>query len=311
MRTKLLIVGLAVAVTAAACNTRPLPDAFIETTTTSTTLAGIDIETTTTVTLPPPEVQVTGTVTGVTDGDTIEVLLDGTTVDVRLLGINSPELSECWGEESMVELSSLIADKDVLLVEGPIDIDPFGRLLRYVYLETDEGPTFVNAALIETGHAIGLHQGSEYDISFKEIEARAFQSGRGMWATFACGDREGVKADRPVIRVSELVYDPAGPDTESLGGEFITIVNEGYDTVSIGGWTLRDESTSNRFVINGNTTLDPGESVTIVTGCEGGPPGSVHWCNDQAVWSNDGDTAIVLDTLGNAVVWYTYHGDQS
>jgi hypothetical protein len=88
-------------------------------------------------------------------------------------------------------------------------------------------------------------------------------------------------------------------------------VNEGYDSVSIGGWTLRDESTSNRYVINGNTTLAPGDTLTIVTGCSGGPAGATHWCSDQAVWSNDGDTAIVLDTLGNAVVWYTYHADRN
>ena len=310
MRTPILILGLLLTLVATACNTRPQSDAFIETTTTSTTLAGIDIETTTTVTLPPPEVQVIATVLGITDGDTIEVLLDGSTFDVRLLGINAPELSECWGEESMGELGDLITDRSVQLVEGPRDIDPFGRLLRYVYLETGDNVTFINAAMIDSGHAIGLHDGSEFDISFKEIEARAFQSGRGMWATFACGDREGVSVDRPVIRVSELVHDPDGPDAESLDGEYITIVNEGYDAVSIGGWTLRDESTSNRYVINGNTTLEPGEGLTIVTGCNGGPPGAAHWCSDQAVWSNDGDTAIVLDTLGNAVVWYTYHGSQ-
>jgi len=311
MRKPVMIIGLALAIAATACNTRPQPDAFTETTTTSTTLAGIDIETTTTVTLPPPEAQVFGTVVGITDGDTIEVVIDGSTVDVRLLGINAPELSECWGEESMVELSEMIADERILLVEGPTDIDPFGRLLRYVYLEDGDDVSFVNAALIESGHAVGLHDGSEYDISFKEIEARAFQSGRGMWATFACGDREGVSADRPVIRVSELVHDPAGPDADDLSGEYITIVNEGYDVVSVGGWTLRDESSSNRYVINGNTTLNPGEGVTIVTGCDGGPAGAAHWCSDQAVWSNDGDTAIVLDTLGNAVVWYTYHADPS
>ena len=311
MRTRIIIVALALATTAAACNTRPQSDAFTETTTTSTTLAGIDIETTTTVTLPPPEIQVIATVLEVTDGDSIKVLLDGSRFDVRLLGVNAPELSECWGEESMVELTSMLIDRDVQLVAGETDVDPFGRLLRYVYLENDEDVTFINAALIETGHAIGLHDGSAFDISFKEIEARAFQSGRGMWATFACGDREGVSVDRPVIRVSELVHDPAGPDAEALDGEYITIVNEGYDTVAIGGWTLRDESTSNRYVINGNTTLKPGEGVTIVTGCDGGPIGSAHWCSDRAVWSNDGDTAIVLDTLGNAVVWYTYHADQS
>ena len=67
--------------------------------------------------------------------------------------------------KGLIRAKSLVAQvvaggKDVLLVEGPIDIDPFGRLLRYVYLETEEGPIFINAALIETGHAIGLHQGS-------------------------------------------------------------------------------------------------------------------------------------------------------
>lgn len=311
MRMPIIIVGIAVVLIAAACDTRPQPEAFVKTTTTSTTLGGVEIVTSTTVTLPPPEIQVFATVTDVTDGDTIEVLLEGRTIDIRLLGINAPELSECWGEESMVELSSLVIDQSVLLVEGPIDVDPFGRLLRYVYLDTDDKVTFINAALIETGHAIGLHDGLEYATSFKKLEARAFQSGRGMWATFACGDREGTSADRPVIRVSELVYDPAGPDAEALDGEYVTILNQGYGRVSIGGWTLRDESTSNRFVFNGNTTLEPGESVTVVTGCEGGPPGAVHWCSDQAVWSNGGDTAIVLDTLGNAVVWYTYQGDQN
>ena len=250
-----------------------------------------------------------GTVLGVTDGDTIEVLVDGSTSTVRLLGINAPELSECWGEESMVHLASLVANQNVLLVEGEDDVDPFGRLLRYVYLETETDPVFVNGELVESGHAVGLQDGSPFAPGLKSLEARAFQSGYGMWETFACGDREGVAGDRPVVRVSELAFNPVGPDTEVLDEEYITISNEGYDVVSIAGWTMRDESTSNRYTFGAGIILDPGEAITVVTGCDGGPPGAVHWCSDQAVWSNNGDTAIVSDTLGNAVVWYTYTAD--
>ena len=118
--------------------------------------------------------------------------------------------------------------------------------------------------------------------------------------------RFGVAADRPVVRVSELSFDPAGPDDDALGQEFITIVNEGYGRVSIANWVLRDESSSNRLTFPSGTVLAVGESVTVVTGCEGGPADAIYWCSDTPVWSNGGDTAIVSDTLGNAVIWYTY-----
>ncbi|MCZ7533469.1 MAG: lamin tail domain-containing protein [Acidimicrobiia bacterium] len=311
MSKSLVSLAVVAALVAVGCDARPQAPEFNETTTTSTTLPGVEIATTTTLTLPPPDIRVMGRVTDVIDGDTIEVDLDGVSVDIRLLGINAPEMDECWGQESKAFLTSLVGNQEVLLVERPDgsdDVDAFGRLLRYVYLDSGPSPTFVNAVVVETGHAVGLQDGSENAATFKAFEARAFQSGYGMWGTFACGDREGTAEDRPVIRVSELQFDPEGPDADALSDEYITIVNEGYDKVSIAGWTLRDESTSNRFTFDAGIVLDVGDAVTVVTGCEGGPTGALHWCSDQAVWSNDGDTAIVMDTLGNAVVWYTYSG---
>ncbi|KAA3640073.1 MAG: hypothetical protein DWP92_03660 [Armatimonadetes bacterium] len=308
MSRGLVLIAVMAALAAAACDTRPQAPEFNETTTTSTTLPGVEVITTTTPTLPPPEVRVTGRVTDVVDGDTIKVDLDGVSVDVRLLGINAPETEECWGQESTAYLMSLVNNQEVLLTEGPEDVDAFGRLLRYVYLDSGTSPIFVNSVLVETGHAVGLQDGSEAAPTFKALEARAFQSGYGMWGTFACGDREGVAGDRPVIRVSELEFDPEGPDADVLSDEYITIVNEGYDEVEISGWTLRDESSTNRFTFDAGIVLDVGDAVTVVTGCDGGPVGAFHWCSDQAVWSNGGDTAMVMDTLGNAVVWYTYSG---
>lgn len=313
MRRRVAIRGItilfaALVLTAAACDSRPTPDVFDTTTTTISTPSTSEVATTTTPTLPPLEDQVVASVVSVTDGDTITVIIDGAQSDLRLLGINAPEASECWGPESSAHVTRILEGRDVLLVSGDEDTDQFGRLLRYVYLDDPDGPIFVNSELVRTGYAIGLSNGHEHERSFKTLEAAAFQSGLGMWGTFVCGDAEGVSADRPVIRVAEVEFDPEGPDNENLGEEYVTIVNEGYGRVSLSGWVLRDESSINRLTFPSGTVLAPGDSVTVITGCDGGPPDAIRWCNDGAIWSNDGDTVIVSDTLGNAVIRYAYTG---
>ena len=306
----LLLVATAIASALAitACDARPQAPEFAETTTTTTTLPGGNVATTTTPTLPPVEERVTGIVSEVTDGDTLTVAVDGTDLTVRLLGINAPELTECWGTEAGSALTDLVLGQEVLLVSGEEDSDAFGRALRFVFLESGDDVEFVNATLVAGGNAVALQNGNPYAAAMKASEARAFQSGRGMWGTFACGDDEGVRADRPVIRVETLNHDPDGPDDDVLSDEFITIVNEGYGRVAITNWVLRDESSTNRLTFPAGTVLGVGESVTVVTGCDGGPPDAIHWCSDTPVWSNGGDTAIVTDSLGNVVVWYTYTG---
>lgn len=308
MRKGSVVLGVVVALVAVACDSRPQAPEFVETTTTTSTLPGTGGATTTTPTLPPVEERITGTVTDITDGDTLKVTVLGESIDVRLLGINAPEATECWGDEATAVLASMVLGQDVQLVAGSEDLDSFGRALRFVYVETDDAVSFINMDLVAGGHAVAIQNGNDFASSMKAAEARAFQSGRGMWGTFACGDAEGIKADRPVIRVGELAFNPDGPDDAALASEFVSIVNEGYGRVSISGWVLRDESTANRLTFPSGTVLAPGDSVTVVTGCEGGPPDAIHWCSDTPVWSNGGDTAIVSDTLGNAVVWFTYSG---
>lgn len=301
-----LALTLTVAASLASCDGRPQAPEFTDTTTTTTTLPTGSSADTTTPTLPPEQEQITGVVLEVVDGDTLSVEIAGTDVDVRLLGINAPELTECWGADARAALSNLVLDREILLVAGDDDVDSFGRALRFVYLEQDSDVVFVNAVLVERGDAVAVQGDYALSQSLKATEARAFQSGRGMWGTLACGDAEGVTADRPVIRVEELSADPPGPDDQALDQEYITIVNEGYEAVTIEGWVLRDESSTNRLTMPANTELAVGESVTVVTGCSGGPPDAIHWCSETPVWSNEGDTAILSDTLGNVVVWYTY-----
>jgi len=135
----------------------------------------------------------------------------------------------------------------------------------------------------------------------------ASTSGIGMWATFACGQPEGGAPDRPQLRVADVSYDPAGDDTGSLDDEWVEIVNESYGTVNMSGWTVRDESSSNRFVLP-STSVNPGNTLRIVTGCGTDGGGILHWCSDTPVWNNDGDTVILQDELGNTVDHWPYAG---
>ena len=123
------------------------------------------------------------------------------------------------------------------------------------------------------------------------------------------GDADAIKADRPVVRVGSINFDPPGPDANVLDAESVTFENEGYGRVDFTGWVLRDESGTNRFTFPRGSLLESGGKLTVVTGCNAGGDATVTWCADAPVWSNGGDTVIVSDSLGNAVIWFTYTGD--
>ncbi|WP_407268494.1 thermonuclease family protein [Radiobacillus sp. PE A8.2] len=97
----------------------------------------------------------TATVTGVIDGDTIQVNVNGSEVDVRLLLIDSPEIAhydnptEPHGSDAIAFASRVLAGKTVQLeYDGP-KYDTYGRLLAYVWVS---GKMF-NQMLLEEGLA--------------------------------------------------------------------------------------------------------------------------------------------------------------
>src|SRR3954453_19477463 len=69
----------------------------------------------------------------VVDGDTLDVERpDGSVERVRIIGINTPESSECFSPDATNELERLVGDRSVELVTDHSDRDQYGRLLRYV-----------------------------------------------------------------------------------------------------------------------------------------------------------------------------------
>ncbi len=91
----------------------------------------------------------TALVTGIVDGDTIDVLLDGEEFRVRYIGVDTPERGEDCYSEATDYNHSLVSNQTVKLVKDVSETDRYGRLLRYVWV----GGTFVNLALVQEGYA--------------------------------------------------------------------------------------------------------------------------------------------------------------
>ena len=113
----------------------------------------------------------------VIDGDTVE-LADGSRV--RYLCIDTPERGEPFYVEASERNRELVDGKGVWLEAGVDDIDRYGRLLRYVYVDG----VFVNAELVSGGYARTLifDEDEAHAELLRRLEAEAKAAKRGLWA---------------------------------------------------------------------------------------------------------------------------------
>ena len=236
------------------------------------------------------------------DGDSLVAeLADGSEVEVRLLGINAPEGSECHGDAARDTLQQLVDSTTVTLVNDGEETDQFNRLLRYLYVDGLN----INLALIANGDAIALQGDHTMDADFVTMTASAAAAHLGMWAPDACGSEPPPDS----VAIVDYMYDPRGRDTEDLNGEWIAIANDGPDPINLSSWTLRDESTQHRYDFPQSFTLDAHAEVLVHTGCGRDSVNDLYWCSDDPVWSNGGDTAILQLPSGVVVSWESYPGD--
>ena len=125
-------------------------------------------------------------VTYVVDGDTIEVQMNGGTYRVRYIGINTPEWDEPCGEEASAANAVLVSGQTVTMVRDVSEVDPYGRLLRYVYV----GDLFVNEYLVAQGwaEAVEYPPDTAFADYFEALEAEAAARGLGCHPTGVFGD---------------------------------------------------------------------------------------------------------------------------
>ncbi len=132
-------------------------------------------------------------VTKVTDGDTIQVSIDGTVEKIRLIGINTPETVDprktvqCFGKEASERMKELVEGKTVRLEYDDSQgyRDTYGRVLAYVYLEDEQ---MLNRKMIAEGYAYEYTYMTPYmyQADFREVQNLARVSSRGLWAENSC-----------------------------------------------------------------------------------------------------------------------------
>lgn len=128
-----------------------------------------------------------GTVTAVIDGDTIDVHTEVGTERVRIIGIDTPEISraggehDCYAEEARDLLNTLAYQQPVTLEADhtQADKDGYDRLLRHV---TVDG-TNVALYLLETGAAREYTYDKPYQgqADYRATERQAAADNAGLW----------------------------------------------------------------------------------------------------------------------------------
>lgn len=116
-----------------------------------------------------------GTVTRVIDGDTIEVQLGSGPIRVRLNSIDTPEMDQSWGPQAQAALAGRVAGKRVEL--EPIAQDRYDRLVAVVLLDGEN----INAWMVQQGDAWAYRDYLE-DPSYCAWEAVARASRLGLWS---------------------------------------------------------------------------------------------------------------------------------
>jgi micrococcal nuclease len=232
-------------------------------------------------------------VVAVVDGDTLLVAVDGREESVRLIGVNAPERGECLFEEATAALADAVADGFVGLTVDETDRDEFGRLLRYVSVMGED----IGKGLVGEGLAVARRYPPDTARAddYAAAEKEAMAAGLGLWSDIPCGATAGP------LHLGAIEPDASGDDGDNPNGEWVEVVNASDEVVSLEGWGLKDESSRHRFAFPPGSTLDPGETVRILSGCGTDTSTVLHWCAEGPVWTNSGDTAFLL-APGGAVV---------
>lgn len=135
---------------------------------------------------------VTGTVTKVSDGDTVHITTpEQTKLKVRLYGIDAPETvkinnhtgqvsieGQPYGKESREALHNKIMGKQVKL--DILDIDKYKRMVGIIWLDDRN----INLEMVNEGYAEAFveYLKPPYRTQFLEVEQEAKSASRGIWS---------------------------------------------------------------------------------------------------------------------------------
>ena len=116
-----------------------------------------------------------GRVVGITDGDTLTLLVGGEPVRIRLAQIDAPEKRQPYGDAAKQALSALAFGKPARV--EVVDRDRYGRTVGEVFVDGVD----VNQEMVRRGHAWAYTRYS-HSVEIVALEDEARAAGRGLWA---------------------------------------------------------------------------------------------------------------------------------
>jgi endonuclease YncB( thermonuclease family) len=208
------------------------------------------------------------------DGDTILVRLeDGNTYTVRYVGIDAPEAGRPYADEAASANSAIVLDQPVILISDVSDVDSYGRLLRYVIVDSQ----FVNLELVKSG----LAQAQSYppDTACAEELSSAQYGAKmallGMWTA----------TQTPEPKAPEVVI-----ITVDKRAEYVDIQNIGINAVDLSGWNLVSERGHQECPLSG--VIGAGEVLRVWS--MNTQAGGFSCGYNSPIWNNSEDDPAVL-----------------
>ena len=142
----------------------------------------------------------------VIDGDNMVINLDGEETNLRLIGVDAPEIGTPYSNEAKQFLTNLLIGEEVYLEYGKELKDKYGRTLAYVYRAPDG--FFVNSEIVRQGYGRAY---TKYPFAFAELflsyEQKAKEHKKGLWSVKSeTPEQEAKKASPADKEKSETVY---------------------------------------------------------------------------------------------------------
>ena len=150
---------------------------------------------------------VTGTVTRVVDGDTVDVRVDAKVERIRIIGLDTPETVDprkavqCFGREASAHAKELLPLGTVVTLESDPTQDSrdrYGRMLAFIVFETEPGITanFTEVMIAGGyGHHYVYRRPSIYADAFSAAQDYAQSWGLGLWGADTCAGQAYPKRD--------------------------------------------------------------------------------------------------------------------
>ena len=161
-------------------------------------------------------------VSRVVDGDTDKVAINGRTVTLRLIGIDTPETKDprkpvqCFGEQASARAAQLLTGRSVWLEYDPTQDrrDRYGRSLVYVWLDDH---TMFNELMVREGyaHEYTYELPYRYQQQFRDAQAAARTGQRGLWSPSTCAGDTDQPADTIGAVAPTALPTPAQPMTSA------------------------------------------------------------------------------------------------